>query len=336
MASDAAGERDPAGPAAAAATDTARLDRVDFSDTTYRVSTGSAPPALVASIRRLGVLVPPLVREAGDRIVVISGFKRLDACRQLGIASLPARWMPAGAGGLDCARCAIAENALQRPLNLLEQARGAALLAAAVPGENDLAAEAAAAGLPAGPDIIAKLIRVGRLPAGLKAMLAGGAIGLSMALALGRREPEFAVPLAEIFGRFRIGRNRQREILELITEIAARDDRRPLELLACEQARKILADEGLEKPLRARLFRDWLYAVRYPELAAAEAAFAARRKRLKLGTGIQLLPPDSFESDQYTFTVRFRDLAELKDRLKRLDRIGGTRDLALILERSGD
>ena len=314
--------------------DTAGLNRVDFSDTTYRVSTGSAPSAMHESIRRLGVLVPPLVRATGDRITIISGFKRLDVCRRLGVPSLPVRWMSPAAGKLDCARCAIVENALQRPLNALEQARGIALLVAAVPGEKDLAAEAAAVGLPSSPDIIAKLLRVGRLPAGVKAMLSGDAIGLSMALALGRLEPEFAVSLAEIFGRFRIGRNRQREILEMITEIAARDDRSPSDLLACEQIRKILSDEHLERPLRARLFRDWLYKERYPQLAAAEAAFAEHRKRLKLGNGIQLLPPTSFESDQYTFTIQFRDVEQLQVRLNRLRRLGDTRELALILERS--
>ena len=206
-----------------ASVDTIQLTRLNFSDTTHRITTGTDRDKLVSSIGRLGVLVPPLVKPQGQGFIIISGFQRLNACRQLGIAATAVRLAAPDASALDCAHWAIAENGLQRPLNPLETARAMALLAAAVPQKNMVAQEAAAAGLPSNSGMIAKLLRVVQLPAALQTCLADGTIGLAMALALGDLEPDFALSCVEIFSTLEVGLNRQREILSLITEISARD-----------------------------------------------------------------------------------------------------------------
>ena len=44
------------------------LCKVDFSDSTYRITTWTDIGRLIKSIDRIGVLVPPLVKPAGDQI----------------------------------------------------------------------------------------------------------------------------------------------------------------------------------------------------------------------------------------------------------------------------
>lgn len=314
--------------------ETIRLVDVDFSDTTYRISTQSDFAALAGSISRMGVLVPPLLRPNGEKLVIVSGFLRLSACRQLGIETTSARLTPRDFDAVACAHCAVAENGLQRPLNPLEAARGIALLAAAVSAEETLPAEAAAAGLPANPDMIAKLLQIVQLPAAVQARLADGSLGVAMALALGRQSDEFSSVCAEIFGDLRIGLNRQREILGLITEISARDDISPLDLIQMDAVRGLLSDTDLERPHKVSRLRDWLYHRRYPRLARAEAAFDEKRKRLKLGKNIQLKAPRFFESDRYSLNMQFSTEEDLRGLLKRLESVSADANLKDILSRA--
>ena len=310
------------------------LRKVDFSDSTYRITTRTAVADLIESIERFGVLVPPLVKPVGDRFKIISGFLRLEACRQLGVETTGVRLVAADCPDLVCAHCAIAENGLQRRLNPLETARAVALLATTVPEKKRLPAEAIAAGLTDNPDMIAKLLQVVKLPEAVQAHLAEGAIGMAMALALGRETAEFGTKCAGIFGDLRIGLNRQREILLLLSEIATRDDVLPLDIIEHDAIAEILSDADLDRPLKVNRIRDWLYHRRYPNLASAEDTFAERRSRLKLGKDIQLKAPRNFESDRYTISIQFSSVEDIRALLKRIERISDDSNMKAILSRS--
>lgn len=310
-----------------------RLVDVDFSDTAYRISTRTDITDLIRSIDRIGVLVPPLLMPAGEKLKIISGFLRLKACRQLGIETTSARLIPQSYKALDCAHCAVAENSLQRSLNPLEAARGMALLAGAVPDKKTLSTEAAAAGLPANPDVIDKLLQVTRLPVIVQNCLADNTIGIAMALALGEQSAEFSSACAEIFRALRIGLNRQREILGLITEISARDDVTPMDLIRMDAVQEIIGDAELERPQKVSRIRDWLYHRRYPHLAGAEDHFENERRQLKLGNHIQLRPPRFFESNRYALSMEFSSIEDLRGLLKQLDSISKDDHLRQILSR---
>jgi ParB family chromosome partitioning protein len=289
----------------------------------------------VKSIRRIGLLVPPLLKPAGEKLIIVSGFLRLKACRQLGLHTVGARLVPEAFDAAACAHCAVAENGLQRQLNPLEAARGMAMLAAVIEDDQALSAEAAAAGLPGNFDMIAKLLQVSRLPAAVQGHLADGSIGVAMALELGRQPKEFSTACAEIFSELRVGLNRQRELLGLIVEISARDDLPPLDLVRMDVLQNIIGNADLERPQKINRIRDWLYHRRYPRLALAEDAFEEKRKRLKLGNNIQLKPPRFFESDRYTFSLQFSGIEELQEQLKRIESATGDAHLKDILSRSG-
>jgi ParB family chromosome partitioning protein len=299
--------------------ETVSLADIDFSDLTYRVSSRSGVGELASSIHRIGLLVPPLLKPSGDRLTIVSGFLRLEACRRLGIETTGARMVPPDWDGLACAHCAVAENRCQRPLNPLETARAMALLAAAVADRKRLAAEAAVAGLPSNAGMIAKLLRVVKLPGAVQSRLADGTIGLAMALELGGHSEDFGTACAGMFGDLRMGLNRQREVLGLMTEISARDDVTPFEVFEMDDIQRVLGDADLDRPQKIGRIRNWLYHRRYPRLAGAEDAFRQNRRRLKLGENIQLKPPRFFESDRYAIHMRFRTVADLRTLVKRLE-----------------
>jgi len=321
MGSDGYPRRDSLGGGRITGLETVRLTDIDFSDLTYRITTRSSVDDLAASIDRIGLLVPPLLKPQGGRLIIVSGFLRLGALRQQGTEATAARMISPQLDPLACAHCAIAENRWQRPLNMLETARAMALLAGTAADPGQLAAEAAAAGLPANTGMIDKLLLAAELPAAVQAPLADGGIGLAMALELGRHSDDFSSACATMFGHLRLGLNRQRELLGLMTEIAARDDVTPFDLFQMDGIQQVLADTELDRPQKIGRIRDWLYHRRYPRLAAAEEAFRQNCRRLKLGEHIQLKPPRFFESDRYAIQLHFRTVGELKERVQRLESV---------------
>ncbi len=143
------------------------LDSIDLQDDTCRISTPADPAqidALADSISQLGLLQVPLILEKNCHRFIVSGFRRVAAWRQLGRTDISCRILDAKTPERVWAQLAVAENAWQRPLNLMEKARAFALLGRAGDDQVRLAKQAAPLGLVENPAMIDKLIQLSHLP----------------------------------------------------------------------------------------------------------------------------------------------------------------------------
>jgi ParB family chromosome partitioning protein len=308
------------------------LDAIDAADQTFRITTRSDLEDLAASIDALGLLVPPLLLRRHAAAVVVSGFRRVAACRLIGWRGLPARILAAGASEYACALRAVGENALSRGLNLIETSRALRLLeAAASPGDRPLA-DALKLGLACPPAAAPKLRGLCRLPDELQQGILEETISLSMALMLAELEAADALALTRLFRQLRIGLNRQREMLSLVREIAAREDRRVHEVLCEPGVSGPLAAKDLDAGRKAAQLRAWLRRRRFPEIARAEENFRRQQERLRLGEGMRLTPPRDFEGTSYDLTLSFQSIEALAALCKRLAETLGHPGLKAILE----
>ena len=119
-----------------------RLSRIDIDDATFLISTSSDLEALLNSIRQFGLLNPPLLIPAGDKLVIVSGFQRIRACKMLGLDTITARMLDNDVERLKCIQWAIIDNTAQRQLNVVEQARALWLLATTITDRSALIAMA--------------------------------------------------------------------------------------------------------------------------------------------------------------------------------------------------
>lgn len=308
------------------------VDAIDAEELRFRITTRSDLEPLAASIGRLGLLQPLLLRAAGRGYTIVSGFRRLAACRQLGRREIPARVLSLAVTDACCARLAIGENALARPLNLIETARALALLTATAPDGRLPVEDAGALGLPAHAGVAARLMRLERLPAAVREGVQEGAIALAMAEELGRLAPDAASAFARLFRRLGLGLNRQREILSLVTEIAAREGRPVLEILTGHELEECLLDPAADRGHAAQQIRRRLHRRRFPAIRRAEEGFETLRRRLDLGEGLQLTPPRDFEGTCFSLTLSFGSLEELLELRGRLDALARNPALSRILE----
>ena len=309
------------------------LKSLQLEDTVYRITTSDVIDKLKDSIAALGVLDPPILRKKAGAYQIVAGFRRIDACRLLGRSDLRARVLPTDTDDSTCVRLAIADNSLQRPLNLIETARARNLLAGVAADETDLSRQAAGLALPGNPSLMRKIMSLTTLPAGLQTRLAAGELAMAMALELKRLDSATAESLGRLFADLKLGLNRQRELVSPLTEIARREKITISELLNEPALQNLLSALEIERSQKAGQLRSLLRRRRYPVMSAATASFQDLVRHLNLGPGVQLIPPGNFEGTTYTLAITFDRLDQLRDRSLQIENLLRSQSLKAFFEK---
>jgi len=226
---------------------TVPLAGINLQNDEFRITTREDLDELSTSIQRVGLISPPVLIRRACGFTIASGFRRIAACRKLGRQEIIGRILEPEPGRLACLKLAIAANALERPLNLIETSRAFQKLSAFSNSLKELAETASSCGLPANPSIIDKIINLCRLPLPIQTSILSETISLSMANDLARLAPDTAVDFARLFEQLKLSLNKQKEIVTLMGEIACREGTSIRRVLACDTFQRILADEDLDR-----------------------------------------------------------------------------------------
>ena len=297
------------------------LDRIDTANTFYQISTARDKASLETSIGRIGLICPAILQQTDQNLAVVSGFRRIEACRKLRWKTIPCRILPPDVSPLQCAEIAITDNATRRSLNIIEQARCLRLVEragkdAVVPPEM-----ATLLGVPLNMAFIAKMRAVLAVSETIQKLIIAGNIPLPVAMMLSELTPVDAEAVAAIFNTLPMGLNKQREILLHLNEISARDDIPVWQLLEEEPIQSILNTEDVDGNQKTRRLRLYLRQRRYPRLVKIEQQFHEKIAALRLGEGIHIIPPTNFEGDICSLTIRFSGMDDLKKARRKLSAI---------------
>ena len=310
------------------------VDKINSVEDKFQITTRADVDDLIASIQQMGLIHPLLLTTQAEEYIIVSGFRRMAACRKLGWDQVPAIVVSSQAGRQECIELSISDNCLQRPLNLVETSRALGMLAELHADPARLAIAAAKFGLPDNSSMIAKLAKIPDLPGPIQNGILNDTISLSMALELGQFEAKIGIDLSVLFADLKIGLNRQRELVLLIKEIALRENITIAAVLDADDVTAILTAEDSDKSMKSRQLRAYLRQRRYPSIMKAEKNFGAHLKQLKLGKGIMLMPPREFEGSIYNLSLSFENLHELAVLRGKLDDIFEHPSLKKILERT--
>ena len=314
------------------------LSSIDFEDGTFRITTQTEVRELVVVIQQLGLMHPPIVKQYDTRYRIISGFRRIAACRLMGWSRVPAFILNPDTPDDICALIAIADNSFQRPLNLVEISRSLNLLSCYFKEEKLQLKFASLLGLSEHRTHIKKIEKIFHLPEPIQDAILSETISLAVALDLAAAmdstelEPDTGVALVKLFEQLGIGINKQRQLMVLLREIALRENITVQQLLGHKAMRKILDSSELDRVQKSRQIKSFLQQRRYPTIARTAKKFEAQVKKLKLGNSATLAPPRDFEGTTYTLTLRFDSHADLLDHQSKLDRIVRSEEFKRFLE----
>jgi ParB family transcriptional regulator, chromosome partitioning protein len=310
------------------------LADIDPRDERFRITTRRGSDDLHHSIGRLGLRVAPLLLSGTSGFIIVSGFRRIAACRGLGWDSIRARVLQTSSP-YECALKAIAANSLERPLNLIEISRALRLLDQYAPGGQVPSEDTAALGLPTHAGMVDRLKALCRLPAEVQEAVIEEALSFAMACEIGRMEEGLAVAFARLFRELKTSLNKQREIVTLVAEIARREGIDPRHVLAEERLSRLMDAQELDRNQKTQHIRKLLRQRRFPELVAAEDNFHCLRQRLALGENLQLVPPRDFEGTRFTLTFNFELLEEIGRLRAKLDELVNHPDFKTLLTGKG-
>lgn len=298
----------------------APVSYINTSDETYKITTNSDISDLISSIRDIGLITPPILTENNSEFVIISGFRRIAACRQLRLTHIEARIINSETSELQRIKLAITENSFHRQINLVEQSRSFCLLSPFL-NYNSLAREASKLGLPNNPSLIKKIKAICHLPGPVQTCILSNIIPLTVANELSLLKEKEQIAFANLFEKLKPSLSRQREIIIYVKEIALREKISISKVLEDNYLTETSNSEELDRTLKTKFIVLYLKKRRFPEITRAEKEFKKNLRDLKLGAGIKLVHPKYFEGNTYLFNLSFNNLQEFKNRLASLNKI---------------
>jgi len=310
---------------------------IDLQDATFRITSETRVDNLARSIEAVGLINPPFLIRKASHFIVVAGFRRIFACQARGRSTrqsgISARILDADTDSLACAKLAIADNASERNLDLVEESRAYAMLAGFFPNDPDRARAAASLGLSDNPSRIKKIEAVCSLPPSIQDGILANTISLNVALELAEFPREATTRFSDLFNKLKLSINKQRELILYIKEISIIENKPVAEVIGDERIQSILNDTDIDGNLKTRRIRTHLKQRRFPEITRAENDFQESLKLLRPGKGIKLIPPAHFEGTEYELSICFSSLEELKVRQETLDKLIRNPTMADILER---
>lgn len=310
------------------------IGRVDSADTTYHISTPTPVEDLVKSIHQHGMITPPILREkTPGRFIIVSGFRRISACRKLCWDRMDARITDQASSDLECLRLAILDNAVHRPLNTIEQSIAICKLGLFIDDERQLCQEAGSAGLQVNPELVRKLKQVALLYPELLAPLLSGVIPLTIALELGNLDKDAACLFLQVFETLKPTLNHQKEIVSLARESAlARNV--PVASIIKDVAELIADDQPPDRFQKIQKIRAHLQRLRYPEISRFEKVFQERLMRLNLPDFIRLTAPPHFEGTGFGLSITFDNMEQFQSGIDFLSRLTLSPDFKKIIDKA--
>ncbi len=281
-----------------------RLSEINFRDRSYPFSFGTIPQKLIESINQVGLLQPPLLQAAATGYKIICGRRRLEALWQSGTSDVEVKSLVASAGQIkEYFRRALWENLAQREFNPVETA-DIYNRALDIFSEEELWREIKPAlNIPQRERFHKRYQAIAGFSSGLRELVATGIIDLESVDLLsewGDAELEAMIALIAESG---LRRNKLREVINRLDDLARRDRVSPCEPLAAA-AVTVRAAEGR---IDISALRCQLKEQLYPHLTVARKKFAEKLEKLSLPAAIRLEAPPDFEGGEYRLCFSFSD-----------------------------
>ena len=295
----------------------------------YTMSFGYDPGPMVESVRRVGLLNPPLVdRDKEGRVVIVAGYRRLMALRTLGEEKV--HCVDLSGSGLTTGEkllIALYDNVASRGFNGAEKAMVLERLTDHFKEEDVVSLYMPLLGLPAHRPTLNAYVRLNELESEMRIAFAEGRLSFRSVRTLLEMDSSSRAACFKWLSNLTFNFNQQSQFLEIIIELSSSMGKTIPDLLQEDPLPDLLLDGGLNGPRKVKSTLDHLRSKRMPNLSRAEKRFQEMTRSLGLPEGVSLQHAPYFEAPDYRLELRFRDGKGLREKVlalagnERLERI---------------
>jgi len=285
----------------------------DFSNSLTPEEAREPSTALMESVARAGILHPPILREQGRTMEIVTGRRRLLAAQQTlhSISAiclvLPTETLPTETLAIN-----LEDTMLRGDITVIEQA----IFFQKILGhldENEAARRfLPTLGLEPHRHHLHNLLQLLGLEEHLLAAVHEGRLHDGVARELLGLNFTDRLSLYEVMEILSLSVSNQKKITAICRELAARHNTSVMALLCQPDVREILDPQETNIPQKTAKLMQWLTDQRFPSLAAAEQEFRTFAAALKLPSAVAISHSPSFEQDQVQLSIPFANREELR------------------------
>jgi ParB-like chromosome segregation protein Spo0J len=303
------------------------LSLIDSEDTTFLVGHKENLSFLQSSIKEIGLLNPPILRVLGEKYQIISGWKRILSCKELGLTELLCKiYYSSDLSDIDCLKIVFYDNKDNfsdlELAELIKLFKDLCLIDDKALMDNILPLLE----IPSTRKHLDKYLCLASLDQAIKDAYYRDKITIEQCQMLSEIVSDNPVPMLEyLLLKYNLNNNESRQVMHIVEEIALRDLKSIPEVVS--QAEDAINTENKGKnELRQELRR-----MRYPDLSAVEAKFKKAVQDLKLPNQINLLINQFFEGNDLEFRIKVKSTDELSQALHSLEGSLGSGDIEKLL-----
>lgn len=281
------------------------LADVDLEDDIFRSSLDRDPCWIKESIRKVGLQVP-ITLQAGDRgYRIVSGFLRVEAALALGLSQIEAYLRPQG-DALETLLSSLHENRFTRGFSwvertwILQKAQETLSISRHILRDEFLPA----LGLEPSEKVLKQHLEASRIPLPTRRKLAMNGCSFANAVRISSMDSQAQEAVADLLGWVHLTESGLRECLELMGEIALRDQISITELIQDPAFWEELDRKGYNRIQKGQALRDRLRELRMPHLSSLRRRFQQAQSALRLPRQISVETDPFFERKLVSITIR--------------------------------
>lgn len=310
------------------------VEKLNLEDRRFCLSPVVHFEPLLRSLAEVGLVIPPVVRETDRGLILVSGWKRVLACKQLNLTPLLALVASPEASDLEIFIRCLEENLSQRPLSLAEKIEAVNKLSLFGAAEGEIIRKfMPRLGFPATPHFYQFFLRLARSQDfELKKFLHATEIpteALEILVSWSEQERSLLLPYLGL-----VSYSRRREIIFNLSAITLREKLPASEVLGSPEARILMEAEGMSARKKAEALAEWLRRRRYPLLTAWEKRIERIKKEIGWPKEAKLVSDPTFEEESLFVTFSFRSSEEFLKRLEQLRHVAGKPEFTNLFRRS--
>lgn len=281
-------------------------------DTTFvlRPDPDAPPPEpLVTSIRRFGILHPPLILGAEKEKTIVSGRHRVTVARQLGLDRIPCLVIAPHTASEQLLATLLVHARIGADLSPVEQAIFFSRLAPSRLRKKQVLTLLPLAGLKPASSVLTRLQTLLDLSHEARMAVHQGLLHPKNGEKLHRLDNDDQKTAVAVIQRFSMGGSKQRKFIDLALELVGREQRPLAAILQPLMAEKSRQDN---RPQQLAVLLTGLKRLTSPRLTRAEQEFTALARQLDLPGNVRLSHTPAFEDTALTLCLDFSDSDQLR------------------------
>ncbi len=283
---------------------------------------------LINSIKTIGLINSPFViRNREGDFDIVAGYRRIRALKALGYRDVPCMDLSdSGLSRLEILLFNLFDNITIRNFNNVEKGMVLRGLMQYMSRKDIEKHYVKLLGI-ANPMHLDLLPKIEELDHNIKLSIAYGSVSINaLGLIVDLDNPSRLAILKWIMD-LRLNFNQQLKYIEYLTDISIKEGKPIAEIMKDDRFLKILNDDRLNTPQKAKKMFEFLRSWLFPFLYSCEKRFTKQIGRLGLPDGVSISHSPFFEANNYRLEVIFDNGPELKKKVDVLAKIEGLKEI---------